>query len=87
MHQIRVHLAGGGAPIVGDRAYGGPTKIAGNAEVFRVMLHAAALTFPHPITKLEISFAAPLTPDFQQCLSRLRLPTLSSDDFGNERRS
>jgi RluA family pseudouridine synthase len=87
MHQIRVHLAGGGAPIVGDRTYGGPTKTSGNAEVSRVMLHAVALTFPHPITKLEISFQAPLTPDFKQCLSQLRLPNLSSDDFGNERRS
>jgi RluA family pseudouridine synthase len=87
MHQIRVHLAAGGAPILGDRAYGGLTKIEGNPSVFRVMLHAAALTFPHPITKVETSFQAPLTPDFKQCLSQLRLPNPSSDDFGNERRS
>jgi 23S rRNA pseudouridine955/2504/2580 synthase len=84
MHQIRVHLAGGGAPIIGDPTYGGLTKITGNAEVLRVMLHAAALTFPHPVTKLDISFKAPITPDFKQCLSQLRLPNLSLEDFGNE---
>ncbi len=87
MHQIRVHLAGGGAPIIGDRTYGGLTKITGNAEVSRVMLHAAALTFPHPVTKLATSFKAPLTPDFKQCLSQLRLPIPSLGDFGNETHS
>jgi|GEM_PF-134773 len=87
MHQIRVHLAGGGTPIIGDRTYGGITNLPGKTEHLRVMLHAENLTFPHPVTKLEISFAAPLTPDFKQCLSQLRLPNHSSDDFGNERRS
>lgn len=78
MHQIRVHLAGSGAPIVGDRTYGGIPKIPGNSTDLRVMLHAAALTFPHPITKLEISFTAPPPPDFKQCLSHV---------FGSEPRS
>jgi RluA family pseudouridine synthase len=78
MHQIRVHLSGAGTPIVGDRTYGGPTKIPGNAAVSRVMLHAAALTFPHPVSKLEISFTAPPPPDFKQCLAQL---------FESERRS
>lgn len=87
MHQIRVHLAGGGTAIIGDPAYGGIEKLPGRNERLRVMLHAAALTFPHPVTKLETSFKAPLTPDFKQCLSQLRLPNPPSDDFGNERRS
>ena len=78
MHQIRVHLSGLGAPIVGDRTYGGVEKIRGDRTVSRVMLHAASLTFPHPITKLEITLTAPLNPDFQQCLSHL---------FGSELRS
>jgi RluA family pseudouridine synthase len=83
MHQIRVHLAGGGAPIVGDRTYGGISKSPGNHEISRVMLHAAALTFPHPISKLETTFNAPLTPDFIQCLSQLRLPPPSSGGSSN----
>lgn len=71
MHQIRVHLAGGGTPIVGDRTYGGIPKIPGKTGDLRVMLHAAALTFPHPVTKLGVSFAAPPPPDFKQCSAML----------------
>ena len=53
-HQLRVHSAhpeGLNAPIVGDRLYGEP----GN----RLMLHAAEITFPHPITKKEMHFCIP----------------------------
>jgi RluA family pseudouridine synthase len=78
MHQIRVHLAGGGAPILGDPTYGGIAKLPGKTEKSRVMLHAAKLTFPHPITKLETAFTASPPPDFKQCFSQL---------FGSEIRS
>lgn len=78
MHQIRVHLAGENAPILGDRTYGGLSEIPGKRAVSRVMLHAVALTFPHPITKVMVSFEAPLTSDFQKCQSQL---------FGSEPRS
>ena len=47
MHQLRVHLAGIGRPIVGDSRYGGALMLAGS-PVPRLMLHAAALEFPHP---------------------------------------
>ena len=47
MHQIRVHLAHLGRPIAGDARYGGPLALEGVA-VPRLMLHAAALEFPHP---------------------------------------
>jgi RluA family pseudouridine synthase len=47
MHQIRVHLASIGRPIAGDSRYGGALMLAG-APVPRLMLHAAALEFPHP---------------------------------------
>ena len=53
-HQLRVHAAhpeGLNAPIIGDRLYGEP----GN----RLMLHAAEITFPHPITKKEMHFCIP----------------------------
>lgn len=47
MHQLRVHLASIGRPIVGDARYGGALMLGGEA-VPRLMLHAAALGFPHP---------------------------------------
>ena len=53
-HQLRVHAAhpeGLNAPIVGDRLYG----VAGE----RLILHAAEITFPHPVTKKEMHFCIP----------------------------
>jgi RluA family pseudouridine synthase len=47
MHQLRVHMASIGRPIAGDPRYGGALVLAG-APVPRLMLHAAALVFPHP---------------------------------------
>jgi RluA family pseudouridine synthase len=47
MHQLRVHLASIGRPIIGDARYGGALMVAGE-PVPRLMLHAAALEFPHP---------------------------------------
>ena len=47
MHQLRVHLASIGRPIAGDSRYGGALMLAGK-PVPRLMLHAAALEFPHP---------------------------------------
>lgn len=47
MHQLRVHMAAIGRPIAGDPRYGG-ALVVGGCAVPRLMLHAAALTFPHP---------------------------------------
>ena len=47
MHQLRVHLASIGSPIAGDARYGGTLRL-GDTPVSRLMLHAAALEFPHP---------------------------------------
>ena len=63
MHQLRVHMAHIGRPLVGDIRYGGALTLAGRAAP-RLMLHASSLSFPHPEggrTTLE----APLPDDFR----------------------
>lgn len=47
MHQLRVHMASIGRPLVGDVRYGGALTFAGQGAP-RLMLHASRLTFPHP---------------------------------------
>jgi 23S rRNA pseudouridine1911/1915/1917 synthase len=70
-HQIRVHLSECGLPILGDDLYC-PDDHPGCAEIApRLMLHAARLIFPHPITTREISVESPLPTDFVQCLRRM----------------
>lgn len=54
-HQIRVHLADVGCPIIGDQKYGSRTD-----PVKRLGLHACYLRFPHPVTKNEMVFTSPL---------------------------
>ncbi len=70
-HQIRVHLASLGLPILGDVFYGGIGKI-GEFQVPRSMLHAGSLTFVHPLLKKELSIAAPLPEDFRPCFDALK---------------
>ncbi len=59
-HQIRVHLAEKGHPVIGDKMYGNPDKGAR-----RLMLHAGSLRILHPKTKKEMLFEAPLPTDFR----------------------
>ena len=56
-HQIRVHLAGLGCPVVGDAVYGGGADPAG-----RLGLHAHRLAFAHPVTGGPLAFTSPLPP-------------------------
>ncbi|HEY6004327.1 MAG TPA: pseudouridine synthase, partial [Anaeromyxobacter sp.] len=62
-HQIRVHLAHLGAPLLGDARYGGPRRI-GELAVPRVMLHARRLVLAHPATGARLVFEAPVPEDF-----------------------
>ncbi len=75
-HQIRVHLAEGGHPIFGDGLYGGPAQIKAVGGAFvpvpRVMLHAARLEFPHPVTGHAIAVDSPLPEDFATILRAVR---------------
>ncbi len=62
MHQLRVHLAALGHPIVGDTLYGNPARWAPLSPP-RQMLHAHALTFLHPISGERLSIFSPLPAD------------------------
>jgi len=64
-HQIRVHLARLGAPLLGDARYGGPRRI-GEVAIPRVMLHAARLDVVHPVTRAHLVLTAPLPADFEE---------------------
>jgi len=61
-HQIRAHLAALGAPIAGDRLYGGVARI-GESAIGRSLLHAHVLALPHPRTGLPLRLVAPLPED------------------------
>jgi 23S rRNA pseudouridine1911/1915/1917 synthase len=79
-HQIRVHLAHAGYPIVGDPVYGGRRRLPAGAtpglraalEAFRRQaLHAARLSFVHPKSGKSVSFETPLPADFANLLGAL----------------
>jgi len=84
-HQIRLHLASLGAPVVGDKLYGpderafaraadGELTAADSArlELPRHALHAARLALPHPITGLPLAIEAPLPADMRSFWAALR---------------
>ncbi|MGE5216608.1 MAG: RluA family pseudouridine synthase [Chloroflexota bacterium] len=79
-HQIRVHLADAGFPLVGDRLYGRKRKsekVKSFHQPFleafsRQALHAEKLVFIHARTGRRIEFAAPLAGDMAELLRRLR---------------
>jgi 23S rRNA pseudouridine1911/1915/1917 synthase len=79
-HQIRVHLAHAGFPIVGDRLYGGRRRIpagctpalAAALDAFpRQALHAARLALKHPTAGREMHWEAPLPEDIRRLLTAL----------------
>ena len=72
-HQIRVHMAHIGHPVVGDSVYGGRhNRRVLPLVVKRQMLHAAKLTISHPTSGERLTFEAPLAPDMSALLSALR---------------
>jgi 23S rRNA pseudouridine1911/1915/1917 synthase len=66
-HQIRVHLAAIGLPVVGDPAYGVPDPALG-----RQFLHATRLAFTHPFTGAQVEVESPLPDDLARYLTELR---------------
>jgi 23S rRNA pseudouridine1911/1915/1917 synthase len=75
-HQIRVHMASLGHPVVGDHLYGAPREIrASSGDVLslsRNFLHAGELRFVHPGNGAALEFHAPLPAPLEEFLARLR---------------
>jgi 23S rRNA pseudouridine1911/1915/1917 synthase len=66
-HQIRVHMAAIGHPVVGDARYGTADKGLGSGRFF---LHAFGLAFIHPRTEARLEFTSPLPDDLEAYLAR-----------------
>lgn len=66
-HQIRVHMAAIGHPVIGDGTYGRRSDI-----VRRQFLHAWRLEFAMPLSGRQVEFISPLPPDLREALERLR---------------
>ncbi len=71
LHQIRVHMADAGCPVLGDETYGGSARA---LRVPRLCLHAAALSFVHPAGQKRLNVTSPWPADLRSTLSRFKLP-------------
>ena len=79
-HQLRVHMAALGHPMVGDTMYGGrvfayEARDGAGRRAFRFerqALHASEITFVHPVSLQTTTLNAPLPPDLQKLLTILR---------------
>ena len=65
-HQLRVHMAHLGTPIVGDELYGGTSPL-----IARHALHAATLAFPSPESGETVHVLAPIAPDMAALIENL----------------
>ena len=82
-HQIRVHLAGTGHPVCGDRTYGADVRISRVLGLSRPFLHAAGLTFRHPVTEQPLAFQEPVPEQLRRAAELAGLgQELSGADLG-----
>ena len=74
-HQVRVHMASIGHPLLGDSVYGGlgktHRKLLNDLDRHRQALHAAELGFTHPVTKHRLSFTSGMPSDMQELFTAL----------------
>jgi 23S rRNA pseudouridine1911/1915/1917 synthase len=72
-HQIRVHMAHAGHPVLGDRTYGGARAArVDSMPIERQMLHAESLSIVHPVSGHPMTFSAPPPADMADVIGRLR---------------
>ncbi len=72
-HQIRVHMAHAGFPVLGDSTYGGARAAkVGDIIIPRQMLHAESLSLLHPVTRTQLTFIAPPPADMAGVIEQLR---------------
>jgi 23S rRNA pseudouridine1911/1915/1917 synthase len=77
-HQIRIHLAGIGHPVCGDRTHGGAIERAFLPRPPRLALHALVLGFTHPATGERMRWESPLPGELASWIDRLRSPRTST---------
>jgi 23S rRNA pseudouridine1911/1915/1917 synthase len=70
-HQIRVHLAGLGHPVAGDRLYGAPARAEGAPPAGRFFLHALRVRFRSPSTGEPVTVESPLPGELEEWWKRL----------------
>ena len=73
-HQVRVQAMCRGHPLLGERIYVGSHGARVGRAFKRQALHAATLTFPHPVSRQPVTFEAPLPGDLRRLLRRLKRP-------------
>jgi 23S rRNA pseudouridine1911/1915/1917 synthase len=71
-HQIRIHLAGVGHPVAGDRTHGGELERRFEPRPPRLALHAAVLGFTHPASGQRVRFESRLPDDLARWIERVR---------------
>ncbi len=71
-HQLRVHCAAIGHPIVGDHTYGAKATWASDYGIHRPLLHAKSLELSHPVTGKRVEFEAPWPQDMKKALTVFR---------------
>lgn len=76
-HQLRVHMAALGHPMVGDTMYGGRVFVHEDFRLERQALHAAQIRFVHPTTLESMTIEAPLPPELSKLIDILRSATSS----------
>jgi 23S rRNA pseudouridine1911/1915/1917 synthase len=77
-HQLRVHMSALGHPMVGDTMYGGRIFETSDFRFDRQALHAAEITFVHPVTLKTMTLAAPLPPDIRRLTEILRVGSVNT---------
>ena len=70
-HQIRVHFSALHHPLVGDTTYGADPVLGKSLGMARPWLHAAELSFAHPVTHSKLNFTAPYPADLTRSLALL----------------